>query len=71
MYTHLGEIHAPTLILWGDRDRWIPLRYAAQFHARIPGSTLVVLPGLGHVPMEEDPATSLRPVRAFLAGPTR
>jgi pimeloyl-ACP methyl ester carboxylesterase len=63
----LGEIRAPTLILWGSRDRWILPRYAEQFHAAIAGSELVMLDGLGHVPMEEDPARTLAPVRAFLA----
>jgi len=39
---------------------------AQKFHADIPGSQLVILPGLGHVPQEEDPARSIVPVRAFL-----
>jgi pimeloyl-ACP methyl ester carboxylesterase len=63
---HIGEIRTPTLILWGARDRWILPKYAERFHADIPGSQLVVLDGLGHVPMEEDPARSLAPVKAFL-----
>lgn len=63
----IRAIRVPTLILWGDRDRLIPVSRAAQFHRDIEGSTLVVLPGLGHVPQEESPAESVAPVRAFLA----
>jgi pimeloyl-ACP methyl ester carboxylesterase len=32
----------------------------------MPHARLVALPGLGHVPFEEDPAASLPPVEAFL-----
>jgi pimeloyl-ACP methyl ester carboxylesterase len=62
----IGEIQAPTLILWGTEDRWIWPKYGEQFRDRIPGAKLVKLPGLGHIPMEEDPAASVAPVLAFL-----
>jgi pimeloyl-ACP methyl ester carboxylesterase len=38
----------PTLIMWGDKDRIIPVDHAHAAHELIPGSTLVVLPGVGH-----------------------
>ena len=60
-------ITQPTLILWGAQDHLIPEPNAEHFHADIAGSTLVVLPGLGHVPMEEDPATSLAAAMKLLA----
>ncbi|MFT3816499.1 MAG: alpha/beta fold hydrolase [Rubrivivax sp.] len=62
----LAAIRQPTLILWGERDRLIPPPTGREFAQRIAGSTLVLLPGLGHVPQEEDPARSLVPVKAFL-----
>ena len=61
------QLRQPTLILWGDHDRLIPLRYGEQFHRDIAGSTLVVFPGLGHVPQEEDPVATVAAVRDFLA----
>jgi pimeloyl-ACP methyl ester carboxylesterase len=67
LVARLGETHVPTLILWGTRDRWILPKYAERFHTAIPGSQLVMLDGLGHVPMEEDPERSLAPVREFVA----
>jgi len=62
----LATIRQPTLIVWGERDRLIPPASGRDFAQRIAGSTLVLLPGLGHVPQEEDPARSLQPVKAFL-----
>jgi pimeloyl-ACP methyl ester carboxylesterase len=62
----LPEIAAPTLILWGGQDRLIPPAYGEQFHRDIAGSRLVVFPGLGHVPHEEDPQITVAAVRRFL-----
>ncbi len=63
----LRRISAPTLILWGEQDRMIPYRNASDYLDAIQGSILVALPGLGHVPFEEDPAASLPPVLEFLS----
>jgi pimeloyl-ACP methyl ester carboxylesterase len=62
----LGQIHTPTLILWGSRDKWIAPANGERFAHDIPGAKLVQLEGLGHVPMEEDPERSVAPVLAFL-----
>lgn len=45
----LPHIDVPTLLLYGDADSRAPLQVAENLHAQIPGSTLVVLPGVGHV----------------------
>lgn len=63
---HLGELKLPVLILWGREDRWVPLKYGERMRDAIPGAKLAVFDGLGHVPMEEDPATTIRPVRELL-----
>ena len=63
----LQKIRAPTLLLWGEQDAMIPFSNAADYTHSIAGATLVALPGLGHLPHEEDPARSLLPLRAFLA----
>ncbi|MFN7294125.1 MAG: alpha/beta fold hydrolase [Lysobacteraceae bacterium] len=65
----VSAITQPTLILWGARDRLIPLAAGERFHAAIPGSELVVFDDLGHVPHEEDPVRTVAPVKAFLARP--
>lgn len=62
----IKTLHLPTLILWGALDHLVPPLNAQRFHTDIAVSQLVVLPGLGHVPQEEDAAASVVPVRAFL-----
>ena len=62
----LRRIGAPTLLLWGELDAMIPLRNAADYQRAMPAATLVTLPGIGHLPHEEDPAGSLVPLRTFL-----
>lgn len=59
-------VSAPTLILWGGRDRLIPPAFAQRFAADIPGSQRVVFDDLGHVPHEEDPLRTVAVVKAFL-----
>jgi len=63
----IGEIQVPTLILWGGRDRLIPPEHGKLFNRDIAGSKLVLFPGLGHVPHEEDPVSTVAVLRDFLA----
>jgi pimeloyl-ACP methyl ester carboxylesterase len=63
----LRRIKAPTLLLWGRRDNMIPFANAADYLRLIPNARLAELPDLGHVPQEEAPEISLKPVLAFLA----
>ena len=63
----LARITAPTLLLWGEQDRMIPLAHAENYRRAIPQAELVVLPSLGHAPMEEAPERSLAPVLDFLS----
>ena len=63
----IREIAAPTLIIWGGRDRLIPSAYGLRFEQDISGSRRVEFPALGHVPHEEDPAATVAAVREFLA----
>lgn len=65
----IAQVGAPTLILWGGRDRVIPPATAREFERRIAGSKLVIFDDLGHVPQEEDPARTVQAVLAFLALP--
>jgi len=44
----------PTLILWGRDDSWVPLKSGEVLRADLPEAEWVVLPGIGHVPFEED-----------------
>jgi pimeloyl-ACP methyl ester carboxylesterase len=60
------ELRVPTLILWGGKDRLIPLENGERFAREIPGGRLVLFDGLGHVPQEEDPDGTVAAVLQFL-----
>jgi pimeloyl-ACP methyl ester carboxylesterase len=64
--SRIRTLRLPTLVVWGALDRLIPPRFGQQFAHDIPGSRLVVLAGLGHVPQQEDAARSVAEVQQFL-----
>jgi 4,5:9,10-diseco-3-hydroxy-5,9,17-trioxoandrosta-1(10),2-diene-4-oate hydrolase len=61
-----GRVRAPTLLVWGRADAWIPVSHAERFLAAIPGSRAVVLERCGHLPQEEKPQEVLRVLAEFL-----
>ena len=63
----IGEIRAPTLIQWGGRDDWVLPKYGQRFDAAIPDSRLRLYPGLGHMPMAEDPVRTAQDAASFLS----
>jgi pimeloyl-ACP methyl ester carboxylesterase len=66
----LGEIDVPTLIVWGEHDRLVPLRDAAEFEWLIPDARKIVYEETGHMVMLERPQRFNADVRAFIAEPT-
>jgi 3-oxoadipate enol-lactonase len=63
----LASVAVPTLVLHGDSDDLIPLPAAAHLAANIPGATLKVYPGTGHMPQLERHEEFLADLRGFLA----
>lgn len=63
---NLKEINAPTMIMWGKKDTWIPVAMADSFKQVIPHAQLKIYPNAGHIPMEEIPLVSSKDIRAFL-----
>jgi pimeloyl-ACP methyl ester carboxylesterase len=59
-------IHAPTLVMTGERDALIPADHARGFAGAIPGAKLIVYPEGGHVPMEQLPDQTAADVRLFM-----
>ncbi len=62
----LPRIDVPTLLLYGDEDVRAPMNVAEDLHAAIPGSRLVVIPGVGHMSNVEAGARFNAEVRTFL-----
>ncbi|MEL7023343.1 MAG: alpha/beta hydrolase [Pseudomonadota bacterium] len=62
----LSDIRAPTLILWGAEDLWIPPSDADTFHEEIVNSELVIYPNIGHLPMEEAPVMTAEDTHRFI-----
>lgn len=50
----LASVRVRSLLVWGERDRLLPTRFADEWQRLLPGSRVVVLP-CGHVPMWEVP----------------
>jgi pimeloyl-ACP methyl ester carboxylesterase len=46
--------HIPMMIVWGDRDRFIPIKHGREAHAMLPNSRFEVFPGAGHFPHRDD-----------------
>lgn len=61
----LGAIDAPALVLWGERDPYIPARFGAGYAATLGDATLEMVPGAGHWPWLDRPELSAR-IAAFL-----
>jgi pimeloyl-ACP methyl ester carboxylesterase len=63
----LADLDFPTLLIYGDADQRSPVSPVGEaLHAGIPGSRLVVVPGVGHVVNLEAPERFNDEVRAFL-----
>jgi non-heme chloroperoxidase len=62
----LGEIKAPTLILWGEQDPLFPREEQERLAAAIPGATLKVYPETGHAVHWDRPEWVVRDLEAFM-----
>ena len=61
-------VDCPVLLAWGTRDRIIPSpRYSRRLRELLPQAEWVDLPGLGHVPMAEDPELVAGTISSFVA----
>ena len=52
--------------MWGTEDRWVPLEYAYKFKQELPNAKLVLYKNVGHIPMEEVPAITIKEAANFL-----
>ena len=65
----LNELDAPALVVWGERDEYIPASFASAYADALGGEARVeVVEGAGHWPWIERPAV-IETVTRFLLGP--
>jgi pimeloyl-ACP methyl ester carboxylesterase len=51
----LARLACPALVVWGDRDAYLPARFAAAHVDALPGAELRIVAGAGHWPWIERP----------------
>ena len=62
----LQEIRQPVALIWGAKDRILPVNQAYWMKARLPQAEFHLLPEVGHAPQEEAPAAVNKIIIAFL-----
>jgi pimeloyl-ACP methyl ester carboxylesterase len=63
-----GEVDAPTLVVWGRDDTWIPVDRAHRLHDLIPGARLRLVDDAGHLIQLDQPAALATILTAWLVG---
>lgn len=63
---HIGRVAAPSLALWGEKDKVFDVSGAQTLKALLPHVEMRILPGMGHLPMMEDPKETARLYADFL-----
>jgi pimeloyl-ACP methyl ester carboxylesterase len=63
----LRRIKAPTLVVHGALDRFVPVRYADDFVALLPHASRHIIPGAGHMLLVESLDQVLTVVNGFIS----
>ncbi|HZH07990.1 MAG TPA: alpha/beta hydrolase [Lautropia sp.] len=63
----LAQVRAPTLVIWGEQDRLIPVESGRWLAARLRRARMVIYPQTGHLPQEERAAESAAELARFLS----
>lgn len=61
----LYRITVPTLVIWGDSDRLVPLAHGKAYEEGIPGAQLILIEKCGHAPPFEKPDETAKALREF------
>ena len=57
----------PTMLIWGEKDRVIPMTHGQQAHELMPHSRFEILPGAGHFSHNDDPERFVALLSEFIA----
>ncbi|MDB4976768.1 MAG: lip1 3, partial [Myxococcaceae bacterium] len=65
---HIPEIKQKTMLMFGEKDRWVPPPYSIErWQHDLPEIEVKTYPEAGHIPMEEFPEETARDAFAFLS----
>lgn len=62
----IKQLSVPTLLMWGERDRWVPPAHVEKWKNDVSDLRVITYPGAGHAPMEELPDETAGDARRFL-----
>ena len=63
----LRRIRVPTLVVWGEADRWVSPDYGRRYADLIPGARFALIERAGHYPHIEQPSAFVNAVMPFVA----
>lgn len=63
---YLYRVRLPALILWGERDTYVPLAHGKALHDGIMNAEFAAIPNVGHLPHLEAPEACANVMLAFL-----
>jgi pimeloyl-ACP methyl ester carboxylesterase len=66
LINYLSQIKNKTLIVWGNADRMVPIKFAYIMEEKIPNSKLIILPKIGHSPHLEVPEKLVEEILKFI-----
>jgi pimeloyl-ACP methyl ester carboxylesterase len=61
------KLKTPTLLIWCEHDRIVPLRFGKRLSQDLPNAKVEVIEECGHIPQEEEPGETLTAMKSFLA----
>jgi pimeloyl-ACP methyl ester carboxylesterase len=62
-----SSVRCPTMILWGEEDRWIPIEAGHRLRERIPSARFQAVPNAGHLMHEDAPEAIVGAVVSLLS----
>jgi pimeloyl-ACP methyl ester carboxylesterase len=63
----VGRLRMPVLLMYGDKDKWVPPEHATLWKRDLPHVECIVYDGVGHVPMEEIPLRTAKDADQFFS----
>lgn len=61
------ELTMPTLVLWCEHDKIIPIKYGKRLAFEMPNAKIDVIEDCGHIPHEEQPKETLVAIQGFVS----